>query len=109
MSKNKVQFQSGYSLTDLFREYATEDQCVDTLFKWRWPDGFKCPECGCIHYCKDGNYWGLPFCRQKTLAALPCRVLLSVQSALPIGRHVASIGLYGYANSAYARAPIEIG
>jgi len=33
MSKNKVQFQSGYSLTDLFREYGTEDQCVDALFK----------------------------------------------------------------------------
>jgi len=52
MSKNKVQFQSGYSLTDLFREYGTEEQCVETLFKWRWPDGFKCPECGCGHYCK---------------------------------------------------------
>jgi len=52
MSKNKVQFQPGYSLTDLFREYGTEEQCVETLFKWRWPDGFKCPECGCIHYCK---------------------------------------------------------
>ena len=31
MCKNKVQFQTGYSLTDLFREYGTESQCENTL------------------------------------------------------------------------------
>ena len=31
MSKNKVQFPSGYSLTDLFREYGTEEQCVSPM------------------------------------------------------------------------------
>ena len=51
MCKNKVQFQAGYSLPDLFCDYGTEDQCEQALFKWRWPNGFICAECGCTHYC----------------------------------------------------------
>ena len=51
MPKNKVQFQSGYSLVELFHHYGTEDQCKQALFKWRWPNGFICPECGDSHYC----------------------------------------------------------
>ena len=46
MSKNKVQFQTGYSLIELFKNYGTENQCADALFKWRWPVGFRCPQCG---------------------------------------------------------------
>jgi transposase-like protein len=46
MSKNQVQFQKGYSLLDVFKNYGTEDQCAEALFKWRWPDGFRCPWCG---------------------------------------------------------------
>jgi transposase-like protein len=46
MSKNQVQFQKGYNLLDLFKNYGTEAQCVEALFKWRWPDGFRCPQCG---------------------------------------------------------------
>jgi transposase-like protein len=51
MSKNKVQFQAGYSLIDLFQNYGTENQCAQALFKWRWPKGFKCSDCGCDKYC----------------------------------------------------------
>ena len=39
MSKNKVQFQMGYSLLDLFKNYGTEQQCAEALFNWRWPSG----------------------------------------------------------------------
>lgn len=46
MSKNKVQFQPGYSLIELFKNYGTENQCIEALFKWRWPCGFRCPYCG---------------------------------------------------------------
>lgn len=42
MSKNKVQFQSGYSLPELFHDYGTEEQCTHALFDWKWPDGFVC-------------------------------------------------------------------
>jgi len=51
MSKNKVQFQAGYSLIALFQNYGTEKQCTQALFKWRWPMGFKCAECGCDKFC----------------------------------------------------------
>ncbi len=46
MPKNKVQFQPGYSLLELFKDYGIEKQCADALFKWRWPPGFRCPHCG---------------------------------------------------------------
>jgi transposase-like protein len=51
MSKNKVQFQSGYSLIDLFQHYGTEKQCREALINWRWPTGFNCSECGDDKYC----------------------------------------------------------
>ncbi|MEE9423492.1 MAG: class I SAM-dependent methyltransferase, partial [Methylococcales bacterium] len=35
MSKNKVQFQAGYSLIQLFQDYGTESQCREALFKLR--------------------------------------------------------------------------
>lgn len=38
MSKNKVQFQKGYSLTGFIKDYGTEEQCRQALFKWRWSD-----------------------------------------------------------------------
>lgn len=52
MIKNKVQFQVGYSLFELFQNYGTEEQCSQALFKWRWPEGFRCPECGAEQHSK---------------------------------------------------------
>ena len=46
MAKNQVQFQKGLSLPEFFAAYGSETQCAETLFKWRWPQGFVCPECG---------------------------------------------------------------
>ncbi len=50
MSKNKVQFQKGYSLQDLFKNYGTERQCAEALFNWRCPSGFRCPHCGSVRH-----------------------------------------------------------
>ena len=52
MAQNKVQFQKGMSLPEFLALYATEEQCFDALFKWRWPEGFQCPECGCTKSCR---------------------------------------------------------
>ena len=49
--KNKVQFQKDYSLFQFMKDYGTEDQCQKALFKWRWPQGYVCPECGSQRYC----------------------------------------------------------
>ena len=51
MSKNQIQYQSGYSLPDLFKNYGSEQQCIDALFLWKWPKGFCCPECSSASYC----------------------------------------------------------
>ncbi|GEM_PF-6512282 len=32
MCKNKVQFQAGYNLIELFQNYGTENQCTQALF-----------------------------------------------------------------------------
>ena len=42
MARNRVQFQTGYSLTQIMDEYGTEEQCREALFRWRWPNGFVC-------------------------------------------------------------------
>lgn len=71
MSKNKVQFQKGMSLSDFLALYGTEVQCEQALFAWRWPQGFVCPECGYDGHCVLGR--GLYQChrcrRQTSLTA----------------------------------------
>ena len=37
MSKNKVQFQVGFSALEFIDHYGTEEQCVDYLEKLKWP------------------------------------------------------------------------
>lgn len=51
MPKNMVQFQQGVSLGDFMKRFGTETQCREALFRWRWPEGFVCPECGYRGYC----------------------------------------------------------
>ena len=52
MARNPVQFQKGISLSEFFALYATEDQCFDALYRWRWPNGFQCPHCGHDRVCQ---------------------------------------------------------
>ena len=46
MARNSVQFQKGISLNEFLSLYGTEEQCFDALYRWRWPNGFVCPNCG---------------------------------------------------------------
>ncbi len=46
MARNPVQFQKGISLNAFLSLYGTEQQCFDALYRWRWPNGFVCPNCG---------------------------------------------------------------
>lgn len=52
MAKNKIQFQKGLSLSDFLSQYGSEEQCRASLFRFRWPNGFHCPECGYSGYCE---------------------------------------------------------
>ena len=46
MPRNRVQFQKGLSEPHFRDLYGSEAQCRAALFRWRWPDGFRCPRCG---------------------------------------------------------------
>ena len=51
MKKNAIQFQHGESLLSIMRRFGSEDQCRAALFTIRWPQGFRCPECGSTEHC----------------------------------------------------------
>lgn len=52
MSINKVQFQEGYIIFELFDNYGTDEQCRQALFNWKFKDGFVCSECGSKAFCE---------------------------------------------------------
>ena len=52
MARNMVQFQKGMSLSAFLEKYGTEEACQRALYKLRWPDGFRCPECGHHSHCQ---------------------------------------------------------
>ena len=68
MCKNKVQFQAGYSLIKLFKNYGTESQCIEALSKWRCPTGFRCPHCGSGRHnaVKTRNLYQCADCHHQT-------------------------------------------
>jgi len=68
MPKNRIQFQSGYSLPELFNEFGTEQQCTHALYNWKWPDGFICPECGSKTFCtlKSRKVYQCNHCHHQT-------------------------------------------
>lgn len=46
MGINPVQFQPGLSMAEFIASYGTEAKCYRALYRWRWPQGFRCPCCG---------------------------------------------------------------
>jgi len=40
MPRNQVQFQKGMSIPQFLQQYGTEEQCRETLFRWRWPQQY---------------------------------------------------------------------
>ena len=51
MPRNKVQFQKGLSEAEFNQRQGSEEQCHEALVKWRSPNGFECPDCGCGAHC----------------------------------------------------------
>lgn len=68
MAKNQIQFQRGFSLPDFLKEYGSETQCHNALFKWRWPSGFICPGCGYASFCEISgrNVYQCHHCHRQT-------------------------------------------
>lgn len=51
MAYTPMQFQKGLSLMQFLERYGTEEKCAQALFRARWRQGFKCPECGGREHC----------------------------------------------------------
>ncbi len=67
MARNAVQFQQGLSLKEFLDQYGSEEQCHQALIEFRWPGGFKCPNCGHDRYCtlKSRNLFQCNKCRSQ--------------------------------------------
>src|SRR3954468_9047371 len=52
MRRNRVQHQKGLSDDAFERLYPDEEACRKAWFAWRWPEGFKCPQCAGSQYCE---------------------------------------------------------
>jgi len=46
MSINLIQFQQGLSMVEFMHQYGTEAKAYRALYRWRWPQGYRCPACG---------------------------------------------------------------
>ena len=51
MAMNRIQFQPGMSLFELFQQFGSEAQCEAALEQARRPQGFRCPRCGGAAHC----------------------------------------------------------
>jgi transposase-like protein len=70
MAMNRVQFQPGLSMPDFFNQFGTEGLCEAALERARWPQGFRCPECGSSAHCvlrvRTRKTFQCNACRQQT-------------------------------------------
>ncbi len=72
MKRNRVQFQQGLSPGKFLQRYGSEGPCEQAVFKARWPDGLRCPECGSRRHCRirSRKLWQCHAChRQSSLVA----------------------------------------
>lgn len=53
------------TLTEFRERFATEDACVDYLAALRWPEGFRCPECGGVGWRMSRGLFLCQSCRRQ--------------------------------------------
>jgi len=92
MAINKIQFQEGYSLFELFDNYGTDEQCRQALFDWKFPNGFICPECGAGSYCSldKRNLYQCNHCHHQT--SVTCGTIFD-STKLPLNKWFLAIHL----------------
>jgi hypothetical protein len=68
MSQNRVQFQRGLSLEAFLAEYGTEEQCIASVLKMRFPKGYECGECGSTEHnvARKGRMMECSHCYYRT-------------------------------------------
>ena len=70
MASNPVQFQKGLSMVEFLAQYGTEAKCYRALYRARWPQGFRCPDCAHrarSRFRREGRmYYQCRACRHQT-------------------------------------------
>lgn len=51
MAFNLIQFQQGMSIPEFLGAFGTESRCAEVVKAARWPNGFRCPQCGQPEHC----------------------------------------------------------
>ena len=72
MAMNRIQFQPGLSLPAFLARFGREAQCEEALERSRWPQGFRCPECG------EAGHYVLNVGAHKTFQCKSCRLQTSL-------------------------------
>lgn len=56
------------TLFEFQKQFSTEEDCINYLFEYRWPQGFICPKCGCTEYYVLSRYkrFQCKQCRHQT-------------------------------------------
>ena len=64
--KKGVSFEKRY--LEFVKKFGTEKECQDYIFQWRWPNGFKCPDCGHHEFSphKSRNLYECKKCKKQT-------------------------------------------
>ena len=70
MVMNRIQFQAGLSMPEFYKLFGTETLCSAALESARWPDGFRCPDCGgaphCVLHTGGNKVFQCNVCRHQT-------------------------------------------
>lgn len=52
---------------EFVKNFSTEEQCREYLYKLRWPNGFRCPKCDCKSFWSVGNIlFECSICKRQT-------------------------------------------
>jgi len=70
MAMNRIQFQPGLSMPEFYKLFGTQALCSAALESARWPEGFRCPDCGgaahCILHSSGNKVFQCNACRHQT-------------------------------------------
>jgi ribosomal protein L37AE/L43A len=83
VARNKVQFQKGLSEAGFQQQYGTEEKCRLAVISLRWPQGFRCPECGGSQHSVLANR-GLFQCSQCRRQTSPIAGTIFASTKLPL-------------------------
>ena len=64
---NRIQFQPGMSMDEFDERFGTEERCMASVERMRWPAGFVCPRCG------ETEHSVVWHARVKTFQCCACR------------------------------------